>query len=190
MMGLAVLILAIIMPPAQAGQSKYASADNAFAATQSVVFGTMRTGQARVTGVSVTTTGTGGQLRFFARGGAGRLAVTAAITNGATVVPLANTSIGLTTNDRVVYVHANGVIDSTRVSDCTTSNITLAAGVTAAGTTKDYVYEVTQQYQIGVGTPPLNLSGDAIFYVPNESPLQVELSGVTNATALGVTIDE
>lgn len=181
---LAVLaVLSILAIAAQAQETKYASGTTSAALT----FGP-RHGRQVIKSVYAATDLAGGVVKFYAIGGAGKLAPTAVPTNAADVIYVANTGNLLTTNDVVVYVHANGTLDKTTVSANTSSNCTLAAGITVAGAAGDYIYEQTQQGQILVGlagtavgtSDVLNASGD-VFAVPGDSPCYVVLDGTSNA---------
>jgi hypothetical protein len=134
-------------------------------------------------------------VKFYARTG-NAYAPTASQTNGALLIAVANSSLALTTNDVIMYVHANGTLDyDTIAGPITTTNITLTTGLTVAGASGDYIYELSQQGQIvvgydgaGVGTNDgITVSGD-VFVTPGRSPLYAVLDSTSNAT-LQVTAD-
>jgi len=168
----------------QAQETKFASGTTSAALT----FGP-NSGRQVIKSVYAATDKAGGAVKFYARGGAGKLAPTATATNGATIISVANTGNLLTTNDIVAYVHANGTIDQTTVTANTSSNCTLAAGITVAGSAGDYIYELTQQGQILVSeavtdvsaTAVLNTAGDVVFAILGDSPCYAVLDGTSNA---------
>lgn len=126
-------------------------------------------------------------IKIYAADG-NKLAPTSNPTNAATVIAVDNTGYLLTTNDLVMYVHEAGTLDYTTVSEATTSNVTLAAGITVAGASGDYLYELTQQFQVGVGYAGTgegtndykNLAGE-VFETPSDSPLRIVVDGTANA---------
>ena len=170
-----------------ASESKYATGTTSAAVT----FGPTR-GRTTVTTIYASSDKLNSVVKVYAKGSAGKTAVTAAPTNGQTVIYIANASYaatgGYTTNDHVVYKHRDGTCDYATVSAATATNITLSSGVSQAGTTSDYVYEVTQQaeylvgfYGTGSGTnDALNLTGE-VFTGPGDSPVYVVLDGTAHA---------
>jgi len=123
------------------------------------------------------------ELKFFQRSGSGK-ALTAAATNGATVLAIANTGTSITNSDYVCVVYANGAEPLfTTVSAATTTNITLNSAVTQACTTADKVYEVTAS-TLSIGTTAFNSSADVVFVTPPDSPLVIQVTGATNQTVL------
>jgi len=180
-----------------AGETKYDGTYGGAADTEaSVLFGPNQYGQLKVVGLSATTDKDGGQVKFYARGGSGKVAVGGAQAAAATHVGLTNTGMGLNTNDTVVIVHATGRTEYRTVSGPnTTTNITLNSGVTYALTTGDYVYEVTQQgFKLvglagtGAGTNDVCDLFGAVFITPTDSPLYVVLDGTSN-TVVQVTVE-
>lgn len=125
-------------------------------------------------------------VKFYGKGGAGKVPVTATATNGATVIYCDNSSYGLTNSDVVVYAYADGDYAQTTISAATTTNVTLAAAITQAGGTSDAIYEMTQGFQIACGATSVSQFGDAVYYTPRKSPLYVVLDG-TSACTLSVT---
>ncbi len=116
---------------------------------------------------------------------------TAIATNAATVISLSNVgnSFGDSTNNRVLYVHADGKIHDTTISASTASNITLTAGLTQAGAAGDAVYRMGTAAKWPVGSSAaLTLSGGYIWAVPGDSPLRMVLDSSTNGY-LTVTTD-
>jgi hypothetical protein len=135
-----------------------------------------------------------GAVTFYARSG-NKVSPTTAPTAIATEI-LVPTGHGMTTNDLVIYVWANGTTPVCRtVSDCTTTSITVVA-IGTVGTTSDKIYEVSAQGKIIVagnsaaaGTNTLgNYPGD-LFSTPGDSPLYVTMASVTN-TCLQVTVQK
>ena len=179
-----VLLLAgIYAVVAFAQETKYQAGTSSAAVT----FGPVP-GRQAVKSVYATTDKSGAVVKFYARGGAGKAAPTTSPTNGAQLIYVDNTDNAYTTNDVVVYVHANGTLDQTTVSANTTSNLTLAAGITVAGATGDYIYELTQQGQVAfdtagaaVGTNKHGKFEGTVFDVPGDSPVYIVLDGTSNA---------
>lgn len=131
-----------------------------------------------------------GAVKFYTR--TGKYAVTS--TNSATVINFVNTSQAVTNGDRVVYVHANGAMDTDTIASCTTTSATLTVGITVAWTSGDYLYDLTQSHQIVVadntaaaGTNKLADLSDA-FIIPPDSPCYVTMDGATNS-CLSVTVE-
>ncbi len=185
LMCLVAVVLAVCAGYAQ--ETKFATGTTSAA----VLFGPA-SGRQVVKSVYAATDKAGGAVKFYARGSAGKAAPTELATNAADVIYIANpsfaTTAGFTTNDMVVYVHANGVMDYTTIAGATASNVTLTAGITVAGASGDYLYELTQQGQILVGlagaavgtNDVLHTSGD-VFAVPGDSPCRAVLDGTSNA---------
>ncbi len=155
------------------------------------------TGVTVVKAVSATTDKEDGAVKIYTRGGSGKTAATSAAAASATHIPLTNTGLGLNTNDTMVIVHNTGNVEYRTVSGYTsTTNITLNSGLTYALTTSDYIYEVSQDFEIVVGfdgagsgtNDSVNLTGD-IYASPSDSPVYVVLDG-TGTAKLGVTIDK
>ena len=127
----------------------------------------------------------GSLIKFYGVGGAGRVPVTAATaTNGATVISCVNNA--LTNADVVVYAYADGTFAMNTIESATTTNVTLGAALTQAGTTSDVIYEMTQQFEMACGTDTVSQFDAAVFYTPRKSPLYVVLDG-TSACTLGIT---
>lgn len=142
-----------------------------------------------------------GTLTPYVVGSSGKKALTATPTNGQTTIALSNASFtaaaGLTTNDLVVYVHSDSTCDYRTISAATSSNVTLSSGISKAGTSSDYVYEIVAHTPLNVafaGAGPgtndvLNLSGEAVYVTPGNSPLRLVLTG-SATTNLTVTVDK
>lgn len=163
--------------------------DSDASATSSVIFGPARGGgQTRVKSILAKSGHAAAEVKLFARTGS-RAAPTANAPNGATVISVANTGNIFTTNDLIAYVHADGTVDYTTASANSATTVTLAAGISSAGASGDYIYELSQQGTLSIGTTALNLSGDMIFVTPVDSPLRVLNSG-TNDNFLTVTVDK
>ena len=123
-------------------------------------------------------------IKFYGVGGAGRVPVTATAAQGATVITCVNNA--LTNADVVVYAYADGTFENNTIESATTTNVTLGAALTQAGTTSDVIYEMTQQFEMACGTDTVSQFDAAVFYTPLKSPLYVVLDG-TSACTLGIT---
>jgi len=190
---LAVLLMVLMVSLAglAGAATKYASGT----ASAAVTFGPA-SGPTTVKSVYATSDKLNGSVKFYARGGAGKEAPTTTHTNGATVIAVGNSDSGFATSDSVVYVHANGTCDYRTLSGATTTNVTLSSGISVAGASGDYLYEVTQQGQIwvgfygtGVGTNDTVATAGDVFMTPGDSPLYCVLDGTSNAV-LQVTTDQ
>lgn len=135
-----------------------------------------------------------GAVKFYTR--TGKYAVTG--TNSTTIVNFTNPSTGapylVNTNDVVVYVHANGTIAQTTVSAATSSNVTLAAALTVAFSSGDYLYDLAQSGQIVVadntaaaGTNKLGSYAGDVFAIPADSPCYAVMDSATN-TCFSATV--
>lgn len=168
-----------VVSPAVAGESKYATATN----TAAVTFGADPTSQQEVTAILAKSDKATAAVKLYARGGAGKALINVASTSGAQVVYFANASLAFNTNDLVVYQHGDGTLLATTVaSGVTTGGVTLATGLTRAGSTVDRIYEVTQQGQLDIGTTALNVAGYVVFVGPADSPIYATADGNTNVT--------
>lgn len=187
----ATLLIGVLTAMAQ--ETKYASGTTSAALTFAP--GVSRT---VVDSVYATSDKEDGAVAFYARGSAGKVAPSATPTNGQMVISVANASFdssaGMTTNDRVVYVHADGTTDYRTISASTATSVTLSAGISVAGATGDYLYEVTQQGAIVVGfdgaaagTNDTLAASGRVYVTPADSPLYVVLDG-TAACKLMVTV--
>ena len=116
---------------------------------------------------------------------------TATPTNGAEIIYISNASFassaGFTTNDIVVYSHANGTLDRTTLSAATASNVTLAANITVAGATGDKLYKLTEQFELPLGATSLNPAGSYICAVPGDSPLYIVADGTAVVSCAATT---
>lgn len=189
MAGIVCLMLVLWAAGALAGQTKYAAGTTSAALT----FGPA-TGPLTVLSVYATCDKENGAVAFYAKGGAGKKKVTTApaATN---VIAVSNTGLGLTTNDRVVYVHSDGTAEYRTVSTASTTSVTLSSAISQAGTASDYVYEVTLQGKIVVGydgtaagTNAGVVTSGSVFQTGGDSPLYCVLDGTSNAV-LQVTAD-
>ena len=164
-----------------ASESKYATGTTSAA----IVFGDSLTGY-EVTGLYVKSDKAAGTCDFYTR--ASRTVVTAAPTNGATVVRMDNATAGIQQNDVVVYEHANGTLHQTTASAVSTTNITLAAAITLAGNAKDVVWGMEKSYVLPVGdSAALNPAG-VVFAVRGRSPLVIKADG-TGAVHAAATVN-
>jgi len=143
-----------------------------------------------------------GSLKFYAKGGAGRVAQTAM---AGTTVTVANVAYAISTSDLVIYydTSADAVYYQT-VASSTLSNIVLSSEVNVTWASGDQVYELTQQGQIDlisevnvplidpatnvvVGTATNNvvtaLATDNIFVTPTDSPLRVTIDTSGGSTS-------
>lgn len=127
-------------------------------------------------------------VKFYAKGGGEKLAITTASTSGAQVVYCSNADQSFTNSDVVIYKHANGTLLATTISSVTTGTITLATGITLAGTTEDVIYEVTEQNRLACGATTVNPASGYIWAVPGDSPLYITLDSGTNGL-LSTTTD-
>ena len=171
-----------------AGQSLQDN-DAASPSGSSVIFGPAPGGgQTRIKSILAKSGDAAGEVQIFARSG-NRAAPTSNSTNGAQVINVSNAGNVFTTNDYVAYVHANSSVDYTTVSANSTGTVTLAAGISSAGASGDYLYELSKQGVQLIATTALNLAGDSLFVSPSDSPVRVLNTG-TNATYLTVTVDK
>lgn len=176
-------------------ESKYARGTTSAAVT----FGP---GQGRTTVKSVNAISDleDGEVQFWARGTAGKKAPSHTTALSGTGIGIANSNYGsaspcFSNGDHVAYVHANGTVDKTTVSTASLTNVVLAAGLSVAGATGDYLYELTQQGAIvagfegaGAGTND-NLNVTDCFVTPGDSPLYVLVTGTATSMVL-VTVDK
>lgn len=161
-------------------------------ASAAVVFGPS-TGPVTIESVYAASDKAGAALTVSAWNKAAAISPTAAATNGATVIAVANAAGVLTTNDAVAYVHADGTTVYRTISAATTSNVTLNAAITQAGTTADRIYELA-----AAGSLPFDSAGADVGtnkYAKFEgsvwrglAPVYVALTGTSNAV-LQVTTD-
>lgn len=167
-----------------ADQSKY---DSTGTTSREVLFGVSPTGY-KVTGLYCVSDAAASTVDFYTASGSGRNPIVTASTSGAQVIYIDNPAHACSTNDVVVYVHSDGTLLKTTVASSTTNSVTLAAGISKAGTTSDYLFEVAATYALPVGSSAaLNPNGD-IYAVPPSSPLWVTLGSGTTAT-LAVSTD-
>jgi len=124
-------------------------------------------------------------LSLYARTGSGEN-LTAAATNGTFYVYVDNADSQFASNDVVVLVYNDGVVDDYVCSTVTASNVLLTVALSQAATTDSRLYEVSAQGKIVIGTTAFNESGDVLFATPSDSPLRVVAVG-TN-TAVTVTV--
>lgn len=192
---LGILMSAAIVAMAGSKTTKYAAGTTSATA----LFGPNVYGQLTVLSCNATTDKEDGVVKFYARGSAGKTAPTEEEVLSETEINIANASwnaaAGYTTNDMVVYVHANGTCDYRTVSAATATNVTLSSGISVAGASGDYLYEVTLQGEIivgfdgaGVGTND-TINAQNCFATPNDSPLYCVLDGTSNAV-LTVTVED
>lgn len=169
-----------IITPARAGDSKYATTSTGGVAA--VTFGPAGTAHSQITAISAKSDKSTSVVKLYSFTGANRFQITTASTSGAQAVSFTNASQTITTNDVVVYVHSDGtVLGTTVASGVSTNGVTLATGLSKAGTTNDYIYELTQNFEASVGTTALNSFGFVAFDAP-AGPVYATLDGNTNAT--------
>ncbi len=189
----AIALLALVFCGAvKAVESKYASGTTSAAVT----FGPAGGGRIVVKSVCATCDKEDGAVKFYARGGAGKKAITTAQSAASTTCAVSNASYGFTTNDTVVVVHANGTSEYRTISTASTTSVVLNSATSAALTTDGFIYEVTQLGQIVVGfdgaaagtNDTVAVAGD-VFATPGDSPLYAVLDGTSNAV-LQVTADK
>lgn len=178
----------LVAAVAMAQETKYSASTDA--TDPAVTFGP-KNGRQTVCSLQTSCDVALGAVKFYTR--SAKYAVTS--TNSVTVVNFANTAVPVNTNDIVVYVHANGVVDKDVVAGpVTATNVTLTTGITTAWASGDYLYEVGLAGKIVVadntavgGTNKLANFGSDVFAVPGDSPLYVVMDGATN-TCLSVTV--
>lgn len=188
---LAMLVLSVVSG-AWAQQTKYSTSTSA---TSPTVTFAPRGGQTEVVALQTSCDVALGAVKFYARGGAGKKVVTLAAAAAVTNIYVENASYGITNGDTVVIVPASGAAPQfLTVGQASTTNFNVGTAITAAQTTSDYVYEVTQQGQVVVadntaaaGTNKIYSEAGTLFATPGDSPLYVTLSSATN-TALQVTV--
>lgn len=174
----------------QAQETKYAT--SATAVDPAVTFGP-QIGRTYVTAISASTDTPNGVAKFYVK--SGKYAPTETPGATATNILITNTGIVVTNSDKVVYVHANGTVAYRTISLASATNVILSSALVVTGASGDYLYEVTQGGQMAVGTSAtgpgtntvVNVSGDALFVTPADSPLYVTLDSDTNTT-LQVTV--
>lgn len=190
------LIAAIVAAACLSALALKAVADSKYATgytSAAVTFGARDSGWT-VRSIYATTDKENGAAKIYERSG-DRFTPTANATITATVIRVTNTGYLLTTNDLVIYQHANGTVDYRTVSAATTTNVTLSSGITVAGASGDALYEIALSGQIVVGydgaavgaADGIATSGD-VFETVGDSPLRVVLDANTNAV-LQVTAD-
>ena len=171
---------------ASAQQSKYNTHTN----LAEITFAPNPFGKRIVTSVLANSDKAASYVKLYCRGGGGKQFIETASTSGAQVVYIDNPGHAISTNDIVVYVYGDGAAPlRTTVSSSATNSITMATGISQAGTTSDSVYELTQQGEMLVGTSALNLAGDILFAPPSDSPLYATLNANTSAV-LTVTVGQ
>lgn len=181
----AVLLLVLLVIPADAWQSKADIEDSGTSA--SVVFGP---GHARtvVKNIYAVSDKADAVLALYQRDG-DPVSVTAAATNAALVVSIDNADAEIEHPATVVIVHANGVVSAHETAAATATNVTLATGITQAADTSTRIYNVSQATAWPVGSSaPLWLAGEALWVTPGNSPLYAIVDSGTNSTLM-VTID-
>ena len=188
---IAMLTLLLVGSMVFAGESRYASGTTSAAVT----FGP-QSSQSVIKSLYATTDKAGGTAKLYAWDQVATLTPTAAPTNGATVIAVANSAGALTTNDMVVYVHDTGTVEYRTISASSTNSVTISSALTEAGTTGDRIYELAQVAQLdfdssgaGVGTNKYgSFSGDAVYVSPGGSPIYAVVDGTSNSV-VNVTRD-
>jgi len=175
----ALMVLAIVSV-VYAGESKYASGTTSAAVT----FGPASS-QLTVKGLYAVTDKSTASLKLYAWDKVKPESPTTApaATN---IIYVSNSDSQYGTSDKLVYVHSNGTVDYRTVSSATTSNVTLNAAISQAGTTSDKLYELTQVFQpdfdvtgAGVGTNKYGkFEGDVWVGL---GPLYIVVDGTSNA---------
>lgn len=185
--------VAMIAGSLLAQETKYSASSTA--TSPAVTFGP-RNGRTVITAVSASTDKQNGAVKFYSRDT--KFALAAVPTNGETTI-LVTTNAGIlcTNNNVVTYVHKNGTCDQTTVSSATATSITLAAGITVAGTATDYLYKLTQSGQMAVGSQAngpgtntvLNVAGYTVFASPGDSPVYITVDSLTNSSLQATTAE-
>lgn len=173
----ALLIASLIGSVAAFGATKFdATTDGSDA---ELVFGVAR-GNQSVTAISATSDAAGKLLKVYTRDNAGWYSATEARDAAATSIGISNTGNLLTTNDIIVIQYSDGSAEKNVVSANTATSITVTA-ISAALTTSDKIFEMSQVYQATVGTTTVTPEGNPIVDVPVDSPVFISLSAATNA---------
>lgn len=109
-----------------------------------------------------------------------------------TVAPAATNIVyvdnsSLTTNDMVVYAHMDGTLDYRTVSAATTTNVTLSANLSQAGSTSDMIYELSESGRLpfdttgaGVGTNKIGTFEGPVVW-RGLPPVRTVIDGTSNA---------
>lgn len=131
---------------------------------------------------SATSTAT---LVFYTKtGSAAQIGI--ASTNAATTIFFTNTQV--TNDDFVVYQHSGGAVFESLVTSATATSALLATALSTAGTTSDYVYEVTENGTIYIANTAFNQDGPVMYAIPANSPLYIVCTGI-DTNYLLVTVD-
>lgn len=189
---MAVAIVGLVcVVAALAGETKYASGTTSAAVT----FGP-GSGVTSVKTAYCTTDKSGATLKFYARTGKQFNVNSAYPAAAATNFYVTNGDYDLTNSDTIAYVHKDGTAEFRTISTASTSNCTLTAGLTYAGTNGDWVVEMSLQGAPGFSTAGAaagstnvyaSFEGDSVFDTPGHSPLYGVLDGTSNAV-LTVTV--
>lgn len=184
LIALAAIVLAGVLC-AIGAESKYSTSATG---TNTVTFGPV-SGGFKVTGLYLTGDTNPCQLIFYSRGsGAVRYAPSVTPTSGQSVIWFTNPSSAVTTGNHVVYMHANGTVHKTTITAGTPTNATMAAALTLAGATGDYLYEIVPAWQMTYAGTAISEFGGNIYAVPPGWPLSLQMLGGTNSI-IGVTTD-
>lgn len=168
-------------------ESKYSTSATG---TNTVTFGPSH-GGFKVTGLYVTADTNPCQVIFYARGtGAAKYAPSVTPTNGQSVIWFTNPSSAVTTGNHVVYMHANGTVHKTTVTAGTATNATLAAALSTAGATGDYLYEIVPAFQMTYAGTAISEFGGNVFAVPGDTPLSIQIANSGTNSIIGVTTDK
>lgn len=120
------------------------------------------------------------QVVIWERGGAGKIQVSAAPTNGQATVSLDNSGYALTNSDTFVYVYSDGTLDLGTISGATTTYITPDTAMGQDGSTEDYIYELQAASWIELGTNALTTDG-LIWRTDADSPLYIVVDGTATS---------
>jgi hypothetical protein len=152
-------------------------------------------GASIIKSIFATTDKAGGEVKLYARTGK-KYALARSMAAGTTAVGISGNE-SITNGESVVVAFSNGNAYYSAVTSAeANTNLTLATGLTQAGTTADYVYEVSLQWQHEVGGPGtgagtndyLEVTGD-IMVTPGDSPVYAVLDSTARGQ-LAVTVQK
>lgn len=182
-MGAAVVAAMLAVAAAAIAESKYATGT-----TSAAVNFRSATGPLKVSFLQATTDKATGTAKFYCWNQVAVAKPVTAPTNNQSVIKVVNTTWAYTNADLVVYEHTDGTVDYRTVSGATTGTVTLSSGVSQAGTTGDRLFELTQGFQLTVGSlgigPTTNVTLEAAncYESPGGSPLRIVVDGTAAST--------
>jgi len=135
-----------------------------------------------------------GSVKFYAKGGAGKVTPTTLPAAGAVTVLVSNASYALTNADMVLYYHSSAdVCDVRTVSASAATYIVLDSAISSAGASGDQVYELTQQGQVSFIGSNVTALAENCFVTPDASPLHAvadTTGGSDSNVVLNLTVDK